>query len=111
MKREHLSIIRKFCPQAPPLGASVKIYLGTARTNGRDHHCVVRGEQDKAKPAIVTGYALEFAESAGVWPRGPRTVSVLVTVRLRRKWPLINGRVVTAHITCLECVPSPFKGE
>lgn len=106
MKKEHLAIIRRFCPQAPPLGTKVGIYLGTAKTDGRDHNCTVRGLQDKPKPAIVKGYRLEFAESAGAWPRGERTVNVLVTVHLKRSWPLIKGRLVTAHITCLDCVPT-----
>lgn len=105
MRQSDLKVIRQYCPQAPPIGAQVRIYLGVTRTEGRDHHCTVRGNQDKPRKATVVGYRLAFGHSAGVWPRYPETVDLLVTVRLNAVGPLLRDRMQTAHVSCLECVP------
>jgi hypothetical protein len=99
----YLKSVRLFCKQAPEIGSRVRIFLGVARTDGRDHFCVVRGPQDKPRTARVVGYRIEFGESAGVWPRDDRTINVLVTVVLATRHPLLKRRV-TAHVSCLECV-------
>ena len=108
MRQSDMKVIRQYCPQAPPLGAKVRIYLGVTRTEGRAHHCAVRGNQDKPRKAIVIGYRLEFGQSTSAWPRGPETINLLVTVKLDKGIqgiPLLSGRVHTAHVSCLECVP------
>lgn len=101
----YMKTVRSFCKQAPVIGEHVRIFLGVTRTDGRHHHCIVRGPQDKPRSARVVGYRLEFGESAGVWPRDERTTNVLVTVVLATRHPLLRRRV-TAHVSCLECVPS-----
>lgn len=101
--KTYLKTVRDYCAQAPAIGTRTRIFLGVTRTEGRDHCCVVKGPTDEPRTATIVGYRLEFGESAGVWPRGEKTVNLLVTVRLHSKHPLLKRRV-TAHVSCLECV-------
>lgn len=91
-----MNLVRKIWPNAPAIGATVRIACGVTSSEGRQHYCVVRGPDDRYRKCRVLGYQIEVSRE---W------TELLVKVRMNRRHRLIEREHV-AHVNCLEIYPA-----
>lgn len=106
-----LQFIRQQHRSAPDIGTSVRIFLGVGKTAGRNHHCVVRGDKDIARPGVILGYAINYGDMGETWPANQQRIQVSVRVKLKSATMPFFPRIVVADISCLECIASCRKKE